>query len=146
MYISSFEGSLKPTPLLFCPNYLTKQYFSAKIESILNNQEIQRLGGGIMTGELDGLNRLVFDGPFKCSLSNKREVPVRNLVIVSRNGEVSNLPVNLVPGAQDAVHGVLLDLAKSQATAAGLERSLSNGGAISLGNGLFWLKSEAKIF
>lgn len=99
-----------------------------------------------MTGELDGLNRLVFDGPFKCSLLNKTEVPVHNLVIVSRNGEVSKLPVNLVPGVQDAVHGVLLDLAKNQATAVGLERLLLDGGAVSLGNGLFWLKSEAKIF
>ena len=99
-----------------------------------------------MTGELDGLNRLVFDGPFECSLSNKRQVPVHNLVVVSRNGEVSRLPENLVPGVQSAVHEVLLDFARSQATAAGLERSLSDGGAVSLGSGLFWLKSEAKVF
>ncbi len=95
--------------------------------------------------ELDGLNRLVFSGPFPCYLSDGREVPVRKLVIASKNGEVANLPVSRLKTAKDVVLELLLETAKEQNTVSGLMRSLEQGGATMLGNGFFWLKAETEV-
>lgn len=107
-------------------------------------RKFNALEGEIMD-ELDGLNRLVFSGPFPCYLSDGREVPVSRLVIASKNGEVANLPVSRLKTTKDIVLNLLSETAKEQSTVSGLRRLLEQGGAIMLGSGFFWLKSETEV-
>lgn len=95
--------------------------------------------------ELDGLNRLVFSGPFSCSLQSGREVMANKLVIASKNGEVAKLPVSRLRTIKDTLLTMLLEMAKGTKTAIGLERSLKEGGAAVLGKGFYWLKSETEV-
>lgn len=115
------------------------------MESILNNQEIYALEE-IMIGELDGLNRLVFHGPFSSHLSDEKhtEVAAEKFVIASKNGEVAKLPISQRRTLKDTLWNIFLEMTQGHQSICSLQKSFE-GGAIPIGNGLYWLKSETPI-
>lgn len=96
--------------------------------------------------ELDGVNRLVFNGPFSGFLSDEKKTEVRadKLVIVSKNGSVANLPAARLKTIKQKALDLYWQIVQPEKTPFGVERALGQG-AVLLEEDLYWLKSETTI-
>jgi len=94
--------------------------------------------------ELDGENKLVFGGPFFYRLSGGKGAMVQadRLVILSKNGSVADMPVNLLQTTKQKALAMFCGIVEDQQTVAGVDNVLQGGGARMIGKDLFWQKSE----